>query len=178
MVFLEKMREGHCQSDERQKYSKGNVGKTSLRWGGAHMGFSERIDTILNWTEGFSVYSAKTTYTFTATPLQQVFGVSTWKVMWKAWSVAFLSLFSKDNIHLYSKSLVSVPGRWCGRPDLLGTGTVAADPSPRGCFVACLRKSHRTVNSDPTWVFKADLCTSLPSFIFVLEVCALQIFHY
>ena len=28
--------------------SKGNVGKTSERQGGAHMGFSERIDTVLN----------------------------------------------------------------------------------------------------------------------------------
>ena len=30
---------------------KGNVGETSERQGGAHMGFSERIDTVLNWTE-------------------------------------------------------------------------------------------------------------------------------
>ena len=30
---------------------KGNVGETSDRQGGAYMGFSERIDTILNWTE-------------------------------------------------------------------------------------------------------------------------------
>ena len=29
---------------------KGNIGETSERGGGAHMGFSERIDTILNWT--------------------------------------------------------------------------------------------------------------------------------
>ena len=29
---------------------KANVGDTSERRGGAHMGFSERIDTILNWT--------------------------------------------------------------------------------------------------------------------------------
>ena len=28
----------------------GNVGETE-RWGGAHMGFSEHLDTILNWTE-------------------------------------------------------------------------------------------------------------------------------
>ena len=30
---------------------KGNVGKTSERQGGAHMGFSEHTDTILNWQE-------------------------------------------------------------------------------------------------------------------------------
>ena len=29
---------------------KGNVGETSERWGGAHMGFSEHNATILNWT--------------------------------------------------------------------------------------------------------------------------------
>ena len=37
-----------CQSDERWNHFKGNVGETSERRGGAHMGFSERIDTILN----------------------------------------------------------------------------------------------------------------------------------
>ena len=36
MIFLERTREGHCQSDEC--------------WGGTYMGFSERIDTILNWS--------------------------------------------------------------------------------------------------------------------------------
>ena len=40
--------EGHRQSDEHWKRFKGNVGETSEGWGGAHMGFSERIDTILN----------------------------------------------------------------------------------------------------------------------------------
>ena len=89
-----------------------------------------------------------------------------------------MSLFSKDYTHRYSKSLASVPGRWCGRPGLLGTGRAAADPSPRGCFEACLRNSQCTVNSDLTRVFKADLWTSLPSFISVLEVCALQTLHY
>ena len=63
---VERMKEGHCQSDEHWNCFKGNVGETSERHGEAHVGFSERTDTILNWTEGFSVYSVKTTYTFTA----------------------------------------------------------------------------------------------------------------
>ena len=46
-----KGREGHRQSDKRWNHFKGNVGETSERWGGAHMGFSVWIDTILNWTE-------------------------------------------------------------------------------------------------------------------------------
>ena len=46
-----KGQEGHQQSNEHWKCFKGNVGETSERWGGAHMGFSERIDIILNWTE-------------------------------------------------------------------------------------------------------------------------------
>ena len=29
----------------------GNVGETSERWSGVNVGFSERIDTTLNWTE-------------------------------------------------------------------------------------------------------------------------------
>ena len=33
------------------EYFKGNAGETSKRWGGACMGFSKRIDTILCWTE-------------------------------------------------------------------------------------------------------------------------------
>ena len=41
-------REGHRQSDEQWNCFKSNVGKTSERRGGAHMGFSDRIDTILN----------------------------------------------------------------------------------------------------------------------------------
>ena len=43
-----KGREGHRQSDELWNRFKGNVEKTSERRGGAHMGFSEDIDTILN----------------------------------------------------------------------------------------------------------------------------------
>ena len=51
MIFLERTREGHHQSDEHWNRFKGNVGEISERGGGAHMGFSEQIDTILNWTE-------------------------------------------------------------------------------------------------------------------------------
>ena len=44
-LSLERTREGHRQSDEHWNRFKGNVGETSERRGGAHMGFSERIDT-------------------------------------------------------------------------------------------------------------------------------------
>ena len=50
-IFLERMREGHCQSDEHWNHFKGNTGETSERQSGAHMGFSKFIDTILNWSE-------------------------------------------------------------------------------------------------------------------------------
>ena len=43
--------QGHRQSTEHWNCFKGNVRETSERRGGAHMGFSKRIDTILNWTE-------------------------------------------------------------------------------------------------------------------------------
>ena len=46
MIFLEWMREGHHLSDEHCNCFKGNVGETSER-----QGFSEHIDTILNWQE-------------------------------------------------------------------------------------------------------------------------------
>ena len=46
-----RIREGHRQSDEHWNRLKGNVGKTSERRGGAHVGFSEHVDTILNRTE-------------------------------------------------------------------------------------------------------------------------------
>ena len=46
--FLERTREGHRQSDEHWNRFKDNAGENSERQGGAHMGFSERIDTILN----------------------------------------------------------------------------------------------------------------------------------
>ena len=35
-------------SDEHCNRFKSNVGETSESWGEAHMGFSERIDTLLN----------------------------------------------------------------------------------------------------------------------------------
>ena len=50
-TFPERTREGHRQSDEHGNCFKGNAGETSERRGGAHMGISECIDTILNRTE-------------------------------------------------------------------------------------------------------------------------------
>ena len=48
-MFLERTREGHRQSDEHWDRFKGDVGGKCLKSrGGAHMGVSERIDTILN----------------------------------------------------------------------------------------------------------------------------------
>ena len=46
-----KGREGHRQSDEYWNRFNGNVGETSDRRDEAHMGFSERTDTILNYSE-------------------------------------------------------------------------------------------------------------------------------
>ena len=48
MILLQRMREGHHQSDEHRNRFNGNIGETSERQGGVHMGFSERIGTILN----------------------------------------------------------------------------------------------------------------------------------
>ena len=42
---------GHRQSIEHWNYFKGDVGETSERRGGAHMGFSELIGAILNLIE-------------------------------------------------------------------------------------------------------------------------------
>ena len=47
MIFLARTREGHHQSDGHWNCFKGDVGETSESQGGVHMGFSERIDTIL-----------------------------------------------------------------------------------------------------------------------------------
>ena len=47
-IFLERTRKGHRHSDEHWNRFRGNVGKTSERRGGARMGFSELVDTILN----------------------------------------------------------------------------------------------------------------------------------
>ena len=51
MIFLERTREGHRQSDEHWNCFKGNVGETSERRDGMHIGFSECRDTSLNQTE-------------------------------------------------------------------------------------------------------------------------------
>ena len=50
-IFLERMKEGHCQSDKHWICFRGSVGGTSERQGGVCLGFSKCIDTILNWTE-------------------------------------------------------------------------------------------------------------------------------
>ena len=43
-----KGRRGHCQSEEHWNWFKGNSGETSEGLGGAHMGFSGLLDTMLN----------------------------------------------------------------------------------------------------------------------------------
>ena len=48
---FERTREGHRQSDEHWNKFKGDVGETSERGDVAHMGLSERTDTILNRSE-------------------------------------------------------------------------------------------------------------------------------
>ena len=48
MIFLEWVREGHCQSDEHLNCFKGKVGETSERPDGTHTGFSKHRDTILS----------------------------------------------------------------------------------------------------------------------------------
>ena len=48
-LVLERMREGHCQSDKRWNCFKGNIGEL-LRDGVECMYFSKNINTILNWT--------------------------------------------------------------------------------------------------------------------------------
>ena len=47
MIFLEKDESGSL-SIRHWNCFKGNVGETSERWGGVHVGFCKRIDTILN----------------------------------------------------------------------------------------------------------------------------------
>ena len=47
----ERTRESNRQSDEHWNRFKGNVGETSERRGGAHMGFSELTDSILTLSE-------------------------------------------------------------------------------------------------------------------------------
>ena len=48
--IIEGIEKGHRQSDQHlgTVSNKGNIGETPERRGGAHMGFHERIDTILN----------------------------------------------------------------------------------------------------------------------------------
>ena len=43
MIFLERMREDHCQPDKHWHCFKGNIQETYERWGGVHMGFSKYI---------------------------------------------------------------------------------------------------------------------------------------
>ena len=47
-IFFQRSKEGHHQSDEQWNSLKGNIGKTSDSRNGAHTGFPQRIDTIMN----------------------------------------------------------------------------------------------------------------------------------
>jgi len=47
-ILSKRTREGHCQSDKPWNCFKGDVEETSERQGGAHMGLSKRLYTILN----------------------------------------------------------------------------------------------------------------------------------
>ena len=78
---------GHYYSDQHWNCFKGNVGETSERQGGAHMGFPERTDTILNWAE----------WNWTQMKKLRAIQIKTWSV----WSVSFCSLLtcSQSNCH-------------------------------------------------------------------------------
>ena len=47
-LFIERARKGHRQSDEHRNCFKATDRETFNRQGRAHMGFSERVDTVLN----------------------------------------------------------------------------------------------------------------------------------
>ena len=61
MIFLERMREGHHQSDKHWNCFKGKNGKTSERWGGAGLGLSgwcavpRRSSNIDQWSISLSL---------------------------------------------------------------------------------------------------------------------------
>lgn len=48
MILHDRTREGHRQSEDHWNRFKGYGGETAERWSGLHLGFSKRINTILN----------------------------------------------------------------------------------------------------------------------------------
>ena len=73
------MTEGHHQSDKHWNRFKGHTGEISERQGGAHMGFSERIDTILSWSKTaltcISWWSCQSAQPAACTPLAALWSV-------------------------------------------------------------------------------------------------------
>ena len=76
MIFPERTRESHGQSDEHWNRFKGGTGETYERRGGVHMDFPELIDTIVNWTVKYiSVFDELFD---TLNSWNPILGVSTW----------------------------------------------------------------------------------------------------
>ena len=50
-IFIERTREGHCQSDQHWNCLKSNAEVTSEKRGGAQMVIPECVDIILSWAE-------------------------------------------------------------------------------------------------------------------------------
>ena len=117
VIFLEKRREGHRQSDEHWNRFKGNVEKISERLGGAHMGFSGRIYTFLNWTE-----LNCTCCTHAPVPTD---GQELQKVMWQ-WVLAFTESLL---VHAGMVTAARCVGFMCSRWEFFSIQTWSLQPS-------------------------------------------------
>ena len=85
--FLKRMREGHRQSDENWNCFNGETWETES-WGGAHKGFPDHTDTILNWIEPNLVwwnrskkYQSEISYQLCISSVGAVHGISDVKIL-------------------------------------------------------------------------------------------------
>ena len=91
MIFLERTRQGHCQSDKHRNHFKGNTGEPSEGWGRALMGIFKHTDTTRNWPELFSVIGSSLS-SFLCLPL------SVWYTFFRRQTV-YMAVFNSCHLH-------------------------------------------------------------------------------
>ena len=111
-----KGQERASQSDKHWNCFKGNVGNTSERQGGGHMGFPERIDTILNSTEPINKLARRRSMESSRPTWILPFWVRPYR-MWRESSI--LSWTSGSETVKEMESSSSQPWSTCLEPHLL-----------------------------------------------------------
>ena len=105
MIFLERTRESHRQSDKHWNCFIGDIVETSERLGRVHMGISEHTHTILNWTEQNKEFPSIAVSELQLTQRDRKTNIG-WCFIWCSqifvtWSIIIIYTFIYIDIYIY-----------------------------------------------------------------------------